>query len=105
MKKALLALLVFSTLSTVAIPAYADQANVQTSDVTAITTGRGNVTDDGTGQRIDTSRTNANDNSGNVQSHTGYSDTYGDRNTTKFRTIQNIDDNSSNHPSRASYRQ
>ena len=71
MKKALLALLTFATLSTVAVPTYADQANIQTSDVTAITTGRGNVTTHSTHQRIRTSRADDNSNNGNVQNNTG----------------------------------
>ena len=51
MKKALLALLAFGTLSAVAMPANADSARVQDASTSAITTGIGNDTNQTTIQR------------------------------------------------------
>ena len=92
MKKTIVALLAVGTFGTIAIPAQADNANVQTSGSTTITTGDYNSSTSTTRQDIRSTRVNDSGNNGNVQDSTTVQDTYGSGNRTRTETDQEIKD-------------
>lgn len=90
MKKTVVALFALAALTSAAIPAHADNANIQESDQTSIITGDENISTQNQRQNIRDVRINSNDNSGNVQSGRQTSDTYGNRNDTLQDSEQTI---------------
>ena len=94
MKKALIALLAFGTLSTTAIPAKADTATVIEGVQTSITTGTDNVTVHGNRQTVRNRSVNSNDNTGTSMRSDQYSDTAGTRNVNDLQSDQSADNNS-----------
>ena len=90
MKKTFVALFALAALTSAAIPAHADNANIQESDQTNIVTGNDNISTQNQRQNIRDVRINSNDNSGNVQSGRQTSDVYGDRNDTLQNGNQTI---------------
>lgn len=104
MKKSIVALLAISTFGAIAVPAQADNANIQDSRSTTITTGDHNVSTTDTVQKIRSTRVNDRNNNGNVQTSDDYKDTYGSGNRTSSRTTQGISDTAVESPSRPSHR-
>ena len=92
MKKTIVALLAVGTFGTLAMPAQADNANVQSSSTTTVTTGDYNSNTATTRQDIRSTRVNDSGNNGNVQDSRTVQDTLGSGNRTRTENVQTIKD-------------
>ncbi|KPQ32206.1 MAG: Secretin N-terminal domain [Phormidesmis priestleyi Ana] len=94
MKKAIIALLAFGTLSAAAIPAQADTATVIDGRQTSITTGTDNHQILNSTQDVNNRNRNTGDNTGTSMRSDQYSDIYGTGNTTIQHIGQSTDNTS-----------
>ncbi|KPQ32205.1 MAG: hypothetical protein HLUCCA11_22060 [Phormidesmis priestleyi Ana] len=105
MKKAIIALLAFGTLSAAAIPAQADTATVIDQTQNSISTGDRNHQSQSSFQGVNNRGRNTGDNTGTSMRSFQGTDTYGSDNNTIQRNVQTTDNTSVNtRPSRPAQR-